>query len=111
MSISKLQQQNIAMASAYTEYTLVVPPGINELTFALRGTVGKLFWHMTTTNGSSPGSSSNLPQSPNPYCTVQPQASAVPAPKTIRGKLGGQTIYLQTDTATQVLEVSYYSDN
>ena len=107
MSILQLQQQNIAAASAYTEYSFKVPPRVNELTVQLRpgATPANLFWYMVTTNGSTPGASSNLPQSPNTYNTIPLQNN-----RTIRGLLGGQTIYFQADQGSQILEVDYYGD-
>jgi hypothetical protein len=112
MSIQKLQLQNIAAAVAYTEYALVVPPRVNELTLQLRpggssgsATVANLFFYTTTTNGTVPGAATNLPQSPNTYNTI-PVANI----RTIRGLLGGQTIYFQVDQALQLLEVDYYGD-
>jgi hypothetical protein len=112
MGLSQLQQKNVAAASAYTEYSFAVPPGIMQLTLILRpgGSTGSaaptnLFWYMVTTNGSTPGSSSNLPQSPNTYNTIPLQND-----RTINGKLGGQTIYFQMDQASQLPEVDYFSD-
>lgn len=103
MSILKIQQQNVAAAAAYTEYTLVVPGArVNELTFALRDKTAKLFWYMATTDGNTPGSSSNLP---SVYETV-----IAGEKRNIRGAVGAQTIYFQSDKATQVLEASYYAD-
>lgn len=107
MGILQIQQQNIAAASAYTEYSFKVPPRVNELTIQLRLN-DTLFWYMTPTTGANPGASSNLPQSPAPYNTLPTGAS-----RTVRGLLGGQTIYFQVQTsqAGQVLEIDYYGDN
>lgn len=105
MAILQLQQQNITLTTQYTEYSFKVPPRVNEVTLQLRGQSAQLFWYVATTNGSTPGSSSNLPQSPNTYGTIPAGSS-----KTVRGQLGGQTVYVQTDTAAQVLEVDYYAD-
>ena len=101
MAILQLQQQNVSAAAAYTEYSVAIPPAVNEVTLALRGNVAALFWYMASHN-PSPGSAANLP---TVYGTIPAGAS-----RTIRGKLGGQTIYFQTDTAAQTLEVDYYGD-
>src|SRR5206468_3475533 len=113
MGVSQLQQQNVAAPVAYTEYSVKIPPGAMKPTFILRpgGSTGSaapanLFWYMVTTNGSTPGSSSNLPQSPNTFNTFPVQSN-----RTIDGKLGGQTIFFQVDQANQLLEVDYYGDN
>lgn len=100
MAISRLQQQNVSAAAAYTEYSLAVPTAANGLTLALRSSA-TLFWYMTS-NNPSPGTSANLPAV---YGTIPPGAS-----RTIDAKLGGQTIYFQVNTAAQVLEVDYYGD-
>lgn len=112
MGIQQLQQQNVAAEAAYTEYSVKIPPGIMKPTFVLRpgGSTGSaapanLFWYMTTTNGSTPGSASNLPQSPNTYNTIPLQNN-----RTIEGKLGGQIVYFQVDQANQILEVDYFGD-
>src|SRR5471030_2026282 len=112
MAVSQLQQQNVAAAAAYTEYSFKIPPGAMKPTIVLRpggstgsATPANLFWYMTPTNGSTPGSSSNLPQSPNTFNTIPLQNN-----RTINGKLGGQTIYFQVDQASQLLEVDYFSD-
>jgi len=113
MGVSQLQQKNVAAATAYTEYSVAIPTGAMKPTFVLRpggstgsATPANLFWYMVTTNGSTPGSSSNLPQSPNTYNTIPLQEN-----RTIDGKLGGQTVYFQVDQANQLLEVDYFSDN
>ena len=113
MGVSQLQQKNIAAPVAYTEYQIPVPPGAIALTLNLRpgGSTGSaapanVFWYMTTTNGSTPGSATNLPQSPNTYNTIPVVSS-----RTINSKLGGQVIYFQVDQADQIMEVDYFSDN
>lgn len=98
----QLQQQNVPAAAIYTEYTVTIPAGATEVALALRGTVAKLFWYTATTDGSTPGNVSNLP---SVYNTIQPATQRI-----IRGLLGGQKLFFQVDTVTQVLEVSYYSD-
>jgi hypothetical protein len=110
MSI-KLEQQNIPAASAYTEYSIVIPAQKFQLTLVLRpggstgsATPANLFWYMTTTNGSTPGSSSNLPQSPNTYNTIPLQNN-----RTINGGIQATTIYFQVDQPNQILEVDYFS--
>jgi hypothetical protein len=105
MSMSQLQQQNVPAAAAYTEYSVKVPPQSKQVTFNLRSGNQPVYWYMTTTNGSTPGSSSNLPQLPNTYNTIPASAS-----RTIFGVLGGQTVYFQTPGTNQVLEVDYYAD-
>jgi hypothetical protein len=105
MAILKLQQQNIALTTQYTEYSVVIPPRVNQVTLQLRAQSANLFWYTLPTNGSVPGTSANLPQSPNAYGTI-PSGSS----KTIPGLIGGQTVYVQADTASQVLEVDYYGD-
>ena len=113
MGVSQLQQQNLPAVAAYTEYSVKIPPGAMKPTLVLRpgGSTGtaapaNLFWYMVTTNGNTPGASSNLPQSPNTYNTIPLQLN-----RTIDGKLGGQTIYFQVDQASQILEVDYFADN
>ena len=107
MGILQLQQKNISAPAIYTEYNVVVPYGATEVTLQLRpaNAGANIFWYMTPTNGSTPGSTSNLPQSPNTYNTIPAGSS-----RTIRGKLGGQTIYFQVDQTNQLLECDYYSD-
>ena len=92
MSILKLQQQNVAAATAYTEYTLVVPGArVNELTFALRDKTAKLFWYTSPAPSSDPGMADNLP-------TVYETVVAAER-RNIRGQVGAQTIYFQSDKA------------
>jgi len=107
MGMLQLQLQNISAPLAYTEYQIVIPPGVNQPTIQVRpsSTPANLFWYMTTTNGSAPGSASNLPQSPNTYNTIQPNYS-----RSIGAKMGGQIIYFQVDQPNQVIEVDYYGD-
>jgi hypothetical protein len=105
MAILQLQQQNVVATAAYTEYSFVVPVGVFDLTLAVRGGAANLFWYTVTTNGSSPGSASNLPQSPNTYNTIPAGAS-----RTIPGKRGGQTIYIQVDQSNQTIEIDYHGD-
>ncbi len=109
MGVLQLQQKNISAPAIYTEYSFTVPPSSIELTISLRpsGTPANIFWYMTPTNGSTPGSSSNLPQSPNTYNTIPASISG----RTIRGRLGGQTVYFQVDQTNQTIEVDYYGDN
>jgi hypothetical protein len=103
MSILQLQQQNVAAPSAFTEYSVVIAR-INEVTLQLRAN-DTLYWYMAPSGSPSPGTSANLPAV---YNTIATGAS-----RTIRGQLGGQTIYFQvaTSQAGQVLEVDYYGDN
>jgi hypothetical protein len=103
MSILKLQQQNVAAPTAFTEYSLAIPPGIKEVTLNLR-LADVLYIYAATTNGSNPGSSSNLP---TVYSTLAAGAS-----RTFH-ILGAQTIYFQVGTSqsTQTLEIDYYGDN
>jgi len=103
MGILQLQQQNIAAAAAYTEYSFNVPPSATELTLSLRSGNTPLFWYMAASGSASPGTAANLPTT---YNTIPAAAS-----RTIRGRLGGQTIYFQTPGTNQVLEVDYYADN
>ncbi len=105
----QLQQQNVSAAAAYTEYSVAIPPSSIEVTISIRptGTPANIFWYMVTTNGATPGSTSNLPQSPNTYNTIPSSVSG----RTIRGLLGGQTIYFQVDQSNQTVEVDYYGDN
>jgi hypothetical protein len=102
MSMSQLQQQNIPAASAYTEYSVVIPPKAKQITFNVRSGSQPLFWYMAPSGSSNPGSSSNLPAV---YNTIPAGAS-----RTIFGTFGGQTIYFQTPGSSQVLEVDYYED-
>jgi hypothetical protein len=106
MSLLQLQQQNVAATTAFTEVTCKVPPRVNEVTVSLRKN-DTLYWYVATTNGTTPGSISNLPQSPNTYGTIPPGSS-----RTIRGLLGAQTVYFQVATSqvAQVIEVDYYGD-
>lgn len=103
MSIFKLQQQNVAAPSAYTEYSVVIPPQIKEVTLQLRVT-DTLYWYAAPSGSSSPGSAANLPAV---YNTLPAGAS-----RTFH-VLGAQTIYFQVATSQggQVLEVDYYGDN
>lgn len=103
MALPALKQKNTAAAAAYTEYQIVVPPGAMDITLALRpnASPANLFWYLAT-NNSAPGSAANLPAV---YGTI-PAGGA----RTITGKLGGQTIYFQTDQATQVAELDYHED-
>jgi hypothetical protein len=108
MGLQQLQQQNVSAPAIYTQYSIAIPRGVNQVTLSVRpgGTPANVFWYMATTNGSTPGSSSNLPQSPNTYNTIPANSS-----RTIAGQLGGQIIYFQVDQTNQVLEVDYYGDN
>lgn len=108
MAILKLQQQNIAAAAAYTEYSVAIPPRATELTLALRpggssgaATPANLFWY----TASHPNAGNIAADLPSVYNTIPLQSS-----RTIRGLVGGQTIYFQTDQADQLLEVDYYAD-
>lgn len=104
MSILKLQQQNVAAATLYTEYSVVIPPRVNEVTISLRKN-DQLFWYMSASGSAAPGTAGNLPAV---YNSIPTGAS-----RTIRGMLGQQTIYFQvaTSQAGQILEVDYYADN
>lgn len=109
MGILQLQQQNIAAAAAYTEYSLKVPPSVSGLTLVLRpgGSTGNaspanLFWYMA----SSPNGTNNAAGLPATYNTIPLQMN-----RTIADRLGGQTIYFQVDQANQILEVDYFGDN
>jgi hypothetical protein len=103
MSINQLLQSNVAAASAYTEYSIAIPPGAIEITLQVRpsGTPATLFWYMAT-NNPAPGSAANLPAT---YGTIPAGSS-----RTILGKLGGQTLYFQVDQGSQVLEMDYHAD-
>ena len=103
MSILQLQQQNVAAPAAFTEYSVVIPPQVKEVTVQLRLT-DTLYWYGTASGSASPGTSANLPAT---YGTLQPGSS-----RTFR-VLGAQIIYFQvaTSQAGQVLEVDYYGDN
>ena len=102
MALLKLQQQNVAAAAAYTEYSLTIPPRINELTLMLRATGANIFWYMAASGSGSPGTAANLPAV---YNTIPIGNS-----RTVRGLLGAQTIFFQTDGTAQVLEADYYAD-
>ena len=102
MSILKLQQQNVAAAAAYTEYSFTIPPRIVELTLSLRAGNQPIFWYTSASGSASPGTAANLP---SVYGTIPAGAS-----RTIRGVLGSQTIYFQTPGTNQTLEVDYYGD-
>jgi hypothetical protein len=104
MAFLQLQQQNVAAASAFAEVSAAIPPRVNEVTVQLRA-ADTLYWYMAPSGSVSPGSAANLPAL---YNTIAPGAS-----RTIRGQLGGQTIYFQVATAQagQVIEVDYYGDN
>lgn len=103
MAILKLQQQNVAAAAAYTEYSVVVPPRVNQVTLALRpgSTPANIFWYVAT----SPNATNNAAGLPTVYGTIPPNAS-----RTIWGQLGGQTIFFQADQTSQTLEADYYGD-
>jgi len=106
MTSTLVQQKNVSAASAYTEYSFIIPARAKEVTLNLRSGNQPVYWYLVTTNGSTPGSSSNLPQSPNTYNTIPAGAS-----RTMNGMLDAQTIYFQTPGASQVLEVDYYVDS
>jgi len=101
---SQLIQQNIAAAAAYTEYSIVIPPAVFDLTLALRsaGSPANIFWYTAPSGSVSPGSSGNLPAV---YNTIPPNGS-----RWLPGKRGGQVIYFQVDQSNQVLEADYYGD-
>lgn len=101
MAISQLQQQNIAAASAFTEYSVKIPPKAKQVTLNVRSGSQPVYWY----TASSPNSTNNLAGLPTVYGTVPAGAS-----RTIFGVLGGQSIYFQTPGTTQVLEVDYYAD-
>lgn len=103
MGLLQLQQQNISAPTAYTEYSVAIPPRVNEVTLSLRIN-DTLYWYMTST----PNGTNNTAGLPATYGTIPAGAS-----RTIRGMLGGQTIYFQVATSqgSQVLEVDYYADN
>ena len=103
VSILQLLQQNIAAAAAWTEYSVAIPPRVNEVTLNIRSGIQPMYWYTTANPSPAPGSSANLPAV---YGTIPAGAS-----RTIRGLLGGQTIYFQTPGTSQVLEVDYYADN
>lgn len=105
MGVSQLQQQNVSAASAYTEYSLAIPPGAIEITLQLRpsGTPANLYWYMAPSGSLAPGTSGNLP---SVYNTIPAGSS-----RSIMGKLGGQTLYFQVDQSSQVLEFDYHADN
>jgi hypothetical protein len=104
MGVLQLQQQNVAAAAAYMEYSVTIPPGVNAPTISIRpsGTPANIFWYMAPSGSASPGSVANLPAV---YGTIPPNSS-----RSISAKMGGQIIYFQVDQATQVLEVDYYGD-
>ena len=101
MSLLQLQQQNVTAAAAYTEYTFAIPPRVNEVTLNLRSGTQPIFWYTAPSGSASPGTSGNLPAT---YGTIPAGAS-----RTIRGMLGGQTVYFQTPGTNQVLK-SLYAD-
>jgi hypothetical protein len=105
MAVLQILQQNVAAASAYTEYSINIPPGVFDLTIALRpsGTPANIFWYTAPSGSASPGSAANLPAV---YNTVPPNGS-----RWIPGRRGGQILYFQVDQPTQVLEADYYGDN
>ena len=104
MAINQIQQVNTPAASAYTEYSVAIPPGAIEITFQLRpnATPANVFWYMAPSGSVSPGSVGNLPAA---YTTIPAGSS-----RSILGKLGGQTIYFQVDQGGQVLELDYHAD-
>jgi hypothetical protein len=106
MSLQKLQQQNVSAPAIYTEYSAAIPPGVMNITIALRptGTPANIFWYTAPTNGSGAGNASNLP-------TVYNTIPASSGGRTILGKFGGQTVYFQVDQTNQTIEVDYYGDN
>jgi hypothetical protein len=103
MSVLQLQQQNIAAPAAFTEYSVVIPPGIKQVTLQLHVN-DTLYWYTSPSGSASPGSAANLPAV---YNTLPPGGS-----RTFPG-IGAQTIYFQvaTSQAGQALEVDYYGDN
>ena len=107
MSILKLLQQNVTITAAYTEVAVVIPAGlggrVNEVTLALRpaATPGNLFWYTVSTANAT----NNAAGLPATYGTIP-----VGSTRTIRGALGAQTIYVQSDQPNQKLELDYYAD-
>lgn len=100
--VSQLQQQNVAAAAAYTQYSVTIPPQAKQVTLSLRSGNQPVYWYMT----SSPNATNNLAGLPTVYGTIPAAAS-----RTIFGVLGGQIIYFQTPGTNQTLEIDYYADN
>jgi hypothetical protein len=101
MAILKLQQQNVAVANAFTQVAITIPMRSNEVTIALRTLAATLYWYTISTANAT----NNLAGLPAVFGTIPPGNN-----RTIRGILGGQTIYVQSDTAAVVAEVDYYAD-
>ena len=60
MSVLLLQQQNIAAASGFTEYSVAIPPRTMNVTLQLR--LGDtLYWYTAPSGSAAPGSAANLP--------------------------------------------------
>lgn len=101
MSISQLQQQNVAAAAAYTEYSVKIPTQSKQVTFNVRSGSQPVFWY----TASSPNATNNVAGLPAVYNTIPAGAS-----RTIFGVFGGQSVFFQTSGTNQVLEVDYYAD-
>lgn len=96
-------------ASAYTEYTFLLPSGVTHFTLVLRpgGSNGSaspasLFRY----TASSPNETNNAAGLPAIYNTLPLQSN-----RTFLIKSGGQRIYFQVDQGSQILEVDYLGDS
>jgi hypothetical protein len=108
MGVLQLQQQNVAAAAAYTEYSFKVPPNAMQFTMILRpgGSTGSaspanVFWYLA----SSPNGTNNSAGLPTVFNAVPLQNSP-----THNSRLGRQTVYFQVDQPNQIVELDYNSD-
>ena len=83
---------NVAMATLGTEYSYLIPKGTEKITFKLRDTGATLQFCFTTGETNTT------------FVTVPASGSY-----TLEGiKFRGKTLYFESDTNTQVLEVLVY---
>jgi hypothetical protein len=83
------------MATAGNEYSVTIPPQALDVHIKMRDATSKLKIYTTSVGNTTPSN----------YYTVNAGATLE-----FRTKLGGQTIYLQSDGTSVVAEVSYVID-
>lgn len=93
MALIKIVTSLLAMASAETEYSFVLPQGVGKLTFRLREGDADLKFYLSSTSGQPTGDN---------YYTLG-AGSAI----TIPGALIGQTLYFQCATVSRNVEFLY----
>jgi hypothetical protein len=88
----------LALTLADTEYTYSFPENTVSWTFKLRGSQAMLYW--STVTGKLPVSGDNTQ-----YITMDPMGTR----SQDNMEWGGKTLYFETDTASQVLEIEIYT--